>query len=286
MRAVPAPAEIGGEHASAGSSLKTARNHLIIFAVLLLAWELAVRFNLMNPLLTPRPTDIARSLVTIYLVQGNIWWHIFVTLGEALAGFFIGSAIGIGLAVAAGLNDAVRRYLQPYVVLTQVTPRVAIAPIMIAWLGFGWSPKIAIAALICMFAPFINTLAGILSVDREKEEMFRSMRATKAQIFWKLMLPHSMPVIFAGLRTAISLALAGAIVAEFVAANQGTGLLIQRYSATLNMASAFAVLLSLTAIGFILYKLAELVDERLVYWQHPDRLVQISRKRSRSFNAG
>ena len=90
-----------------------------------------------------------------------------MTFVEAMAGFVIGSAAGVGLAIVAGLNEPFRRYIQPYILVPQVTPRVALTPILIAWLGFGWSPKIAIAALICFFPPFVNTVTGMLSVDEE-----------------------------------------------------------------------------------------------------------------------
>ena len=129
-----------------------------------------------------------------------------------MAGFVIGSTAGVGLAIVAGLYEPFRRYIQPYILVPQVTPRVALTPILIAWLGFGWSPKIAIAALICFFPPFVNTVTGMLSVDEDAKEMFRSLGASKSQIFWKLQLPSAMPIIMAGLKIAMSLALAGAIV--------------------------------------------------------------------------
>jgi NitT/TauT family transport system permease protein len=202
---------------------------------------------------------------------------------EATAGFIIGAAAGVALAIVAGLNEPFRRYIQPYILVPQVTPRVALTPILIAWLGFGWSPKIAIAALICFFPPFVNTVTGMLTVDEDAREMFRSMGASKAQIFWKLQLPSSMPIIMAGLKIALSLALAGAVVGEFLSANQGMAVLIHRYSFSLNMPSSFAVLLSLTAMGFVLFKIAEFLDRRIIFWRHEDRMAPVGRKRAARF---
>lgn len=261
-------------------------NHVLIFAALIAAWEAGSRLGWLDPLTTPRPSDIARSIVTIYVDQKNIYWHFFVTFVEAMAGFVIGSAAGIGLAIFAGLNESFRRYIQPYILVPQVTPRVALTPILIAWLGFGWSPKIAIAALICFFPPFVNTVTGMLSVDEDAREMFRSLGATKSQVFWKLQLPSSMPIIMAGLKIAMSLALAGAIVGEFLSANQGMAVLIHRYTYSLNMASSFAVLLSLTALGFVLFKAAEFADSRIVFWNHDERLAAVGRKRAAAWQAG
>jgi NitT/TauT family transport system permease protein len=254
--------------------------HVAIFAAILAVWEIAARMGWLDELTSPRPSKIVESVFRIYIEQGNVYWHFFVTLVEALAGFVIGAAAGVGLAILAGLNDSFRRYIQPYILVPQVTPRVALTPILIAWLGFGWSPKIAIAALICFFPPFVNTVTGMLSADEEASEMLRSMGASKRQIFWKLQLPNAMPIIMAGLKTAMSLALAGAIVGEFLSANQGMAVLIARYTYSLNMASSFAVLLSLTLMGFVFFKMAEFADSRIVFWRHDERLTKISRKRA------
>lgn len=261
-------------------------NHILIFAALITAWEAGSRLGWLDPLTTPRPSDIAGSVFTIYIDQKNVYWHFLVTFVEAMAGFVIGSIAGVGLAIVAGLYEPFRRYIQPYILVPQVTPRVALTPILIAWLGFGWSPKIAIAALICFFPPFVNTVTGMLSVDQDAREMFRSLGATKSQIFWKLQLPSSMPIIMAGLKIAMSLALAGAIVGEFLSANQGMAVLIARYTYSLNMASSFAVLLSLTALGFVLFKAAEFADSRIVFWNHDDRLAAVGRRRQAAWKAG
>jgi NitT/TauT family transport system permease protein len=266
--------------------LRRVVNHILIFAALIAAWEAGSRLGWLDPLTTPRPSDIAHSIFTIYVDQKNVYWHFVVTFVEAMAGFVIGSAAGIGLAIAAGLSEPFRRYIQPYILVPQVTPRVALTPILIAWLGFGWSPKIAVAALICFFPPFVNTVTGMLSVDEDAREMFRSLGATKSQIFWKLQLPSSMPIIMAGLKIAMSLALAGAIVGEFLSANQGMAVLIHRYTYSLNMASSFAVLLSLTALGFVLFKAAEFADSRIVFWTHDDRLAAVGRRRAAAWQGG
>ena len=254
--------------------------HLVIFLVLLVLWEAGGRAGLLDDLTSPRPSAIFESIYRIYIEQGNVYWHFFVTLVEATAGFVIGSTAGVGLAIVAGLYEPFRRYIQPYILVPQVTPRVALTPILIAWLGFGWSPKIAIAALICFFPPFVNTVTGMLSVDEDEKEMFRSLGASKSQIFWKLQLPNAMPIIMAGLKIAMSLALAGAIVGEFLSAQQGMAVLIHRYTYSLNMASSFAILLSLTAMGFALFKLAEFADSRIVFWHNEKRMLAVGRKRA------
>lgn len=257
-----------------------ALKHIAIFLGLMSLWELAAATGYTNPLLFPRPTDILASMYRVYFVQGNIWYHLYVTFTEAMVGCFIGSVVGMGLAISAALNNTFRDYLKPYVILVEATPRIAVGPIFVAWLGFGFSSKVALAALVCFFAPFVNTLTGLLDVDEESEELFRSMRASKRQIFWKLMMPHAMPLIMAGLKLAIASAFAGALVAEFISANEGMGRLLFRYSYALNMPSAFACLLSITAYGFLLFKITEIVEYRTLYWQSDVLMQARSHKRA------
>ncbi len=259
--------------------------HLAIFACVLLVWEAAAWSGIADPLLYPQPSAIAASIVRIFFVQGNIWWHLWVTMHEVIVGFFVGTLLGISLAVAAGLSEILRRYMKPYVIIMEATPRIALGPLMIAWLGFGFSSKLAIIALVCFFAPFVNTLTGLLMADEDRMEMMRSMRATKRQIFWKLMLPAAMPIIMAGIRLAMASALAGALVAEFISANHGMGVLLTRYTQSLNMPSAFASLLTLTAIGFFLYRTMEIIEARIIFWQNDAEMHRVAKRRGAAWSS-
>jgi NitT/TauT family transport system permease protein len=254
--------------------------HLLIFVVVVGTWEALGAAGQLNDLILPAPSKIAVAFFKLYFVTGKIWWHFFVTMFEALAGFAIGVVIGVALAIVAALNPTFRRYIAPYVVVVQVTPLIAVAPLMIAWFGFGWNSKIAIAALVCFFAPFLNTLTGLLNVDPDAEEMFRSLGAGKRQVFWKLQLPSSVPIIMAGLKTAIALALIGAVVGEFISASEGVGILMQRASYALNIAESIAVLLSMALMGLILYSAMEIIDDRIVFWRRDARMAAVSRRRA------
>jgi NitT/TauT family transport system permease protein len=257
--------------------------HLAIFAVVIGGWELLGAMGQLNDLILPAPSAIGWAIIELYFITGKIWWHFFVTLFEALAGFIIGAGIGVALAIIAGLSSTFRRYIAPYVVVVQVTPLIAVAPLMIAWFGFGWSSKIAIAALVCFFAPFVNTLTGLLNVDPDAEEMFRSLGASKRQVFWKLMLPSSIPIIIAGLKTAMALALIGAVVGEFISASEGVGILMQRASFALNIAESIAVLLSMALMGIILYAAMEILDDYVVFWRRDARMQAVSRRRAKAW---
>jgi NitT/TauT family transport system permease protein len=214
------------------------------------------------------------DLVVSGILMDNLW----ITVYEVIAGFILGSLGGFLIAVGAALYGPFRQVVTPYMVALQVTPRVAIAPLLFIWLGFGTLPKIVLAATICFFPVFINTLTGLTIIDEDEKELFRSLRASKGQEFFRLQLPSAMPVTFAGLKTAISLALIGAIVGEFVSADQGLGLLIQRFSFQLNTPAAYAVLFSLTLLGLLLYGFMELLDRYFIFWNRNERMLKRTRR--------
>lgn len=242
--------------------------------------ELAVRLRLVSALIVPLPSDVVASLARL-VTEGIIWEHAAATLWETAAGFVIGSVAAIVLAVAASASPLLRRALSPYIVAIQVTPLIAVAPLIIAWLGFGYASKIAIAALICFFPVFVNAAAGLASTDLNEEELFRSLGASRAKTFLKLRLPRALPTLFAGLKTAMTLALIGAVVGEFVSAERGLGLLVTRFSYQLAVPSAFAVVLVLTALGLLLYFLMAALEYAIVYWSHDSRLLARERRRAR-----
>lgn len=265
----------------AGMALATRRIliHASIFAALLLAWETGSRSGYLDPLFYPRPSAILASFWRIYVTQGNVWYHLYSSLGLVLAGFIAGSILGIALGSLVGLNPLVRRFLKPYVIVLEATPRIALAPLLIAALGFGAQSKIAIIMLVCFFAPFINTLSGVVNVNEQKLELFRSLGASKTRILQKLVLPEAVPVIMAGERLALTAALSGVLVAEFIQRDKGIGALILTYTRNLNMASAFACIFTLTIVGFLVFRGMEMLDHRIAFWKHEDGLNRASARR-------
>ena len=252
----------------------------ILFLVLLIAlWELALALEWVSESILPPPLDIARSFVDL-LGSDFVWDDIGATLWESVAGFALGSALGLALAIPSGLSPTMRQMLNPYAVALQVTPRIAIAPLIIAWAGFGYSSKIWIAAIIAFFPVYVNALTGILTVDEEAREMFRSLGASRRQTFTRLMVPSSLPVLFAGLKTAAGLALVGAVVGEFISAERGLGVLVQQFSSQLAIADAFAVILMLMILGLLLYGVMEWLERTTVFWLHDARLAARTRRRA------
>jgi NitT/TauT family transport system permease protein len=251
----------------------------VFLAILIGIWELALAVDYVSESILPHPKDI---VVSFYELIGSefVWDDIAATLWESVAGFALGSALGLALAIPSGLSPVMRQMLNPYAVALQVTPRIAIAPLIIAWAGFGYNSKIWIAAIIAFFPVYVNALTGILTVDEDAREMFRSLGASRWQTFTHLMVPGSLPIMFAGLKTAAGLSLVGAVVGEFISAERGLGVLVQQFSSQLAIADAFAVILMLMFLGLLLYGAMEWLERATVFWLHDARLVARSRRRA------
>jgi NitT/TauT family transport system permease protein len=247
------------------------------FVVVIFVWWYVAANELVSPRILPGPGEVVSAFWGL-VTSGVLLDNLGVTVYEVIAGFILGSLGGFLIAVFASLSSPFRQVVTPYMVALQVTPRVAIAPLLFIWLGFGTLPKIVLAATICFFPVFINTLTGLTMIGEDDRELFRSLRASKMQEFFRLRLPSAMPVTFAGLKTAISLALIGAIVGEFVSAEEGLGLLIQRFSFQLNTPAAYAVLFTLTILGLLLYALMEVIDRYVVFWNRDDRMLHRTRR--------
>jgi NitT/TauT family transport system permease protein len=232
--------------------------------VLLLLWEGAVAASGISTLVLPRPSQI----LTVMVVKApDFLRHGWVTGVEVVVGFLLAAVLGSLFGVAIALAPLLGSALYPLLVSAQVMPKVAIAPLLVIWLGFGLPSKFAMTALIAFFPIVINTIIGLNMTRREGIYLFRSLGATPLQTFLKLRLPNALPVFFGGLKVASTLAVIGAVVGEFTGAKSGLGYLLVLMVGTLDTAGAFACVLYLTAIGLLLFFAVTLV-ERLVVPAH------------------
>ena len=251
--------------------------HIGLFLLILLLWEIAVVTDVIATIMIPKPTAIMGAIWELYVTEGTIYSHFFITLFEAVAGFMIGAAIAISLAVSSSLSETFKRYVTPYAVVLNVTPGIALTPVVIAWFGYGMGSKVALAAIISFFPIFVNTLTGLTKIDREREELFRSLGASHRDIFTKLRVPAALPLMFAGLKIGLTTALIGAVVAEFAQATAGVGVLMNRFSFQLDMASSIATLLSMTVMGLLMFYSMEFLADRIVFWRREARRAAASR---------
>ncbi len=243
---------------------------LVLLLAVLAGWELLVRLRGLPPLVLPGPSIVWGEVVE-RVVGGELWPHLWVTLAEVLLGFAAGSALGLVLGAAVAGSHRFGRVIRPYVVASQAMPKLALAPIMVVWFGFGLTPKVIIAALISFFPLFENVVAGLRAVDPDQLELFRALRAGRWQAFLKLRLPSAVPFIAAGLRVALILSLVGAVVAEFAGANKGLGALIVGAQGTMDTPLMFAVFVVLAVLGVALSLIVDLMERLAVRWRYGEQ---------------
>jgi NitT/TauT family transport system permease protein len=239
---------------------------LVTLALIFGVWEYVSRQEIVNPIVLPPATDVVRAFFDL-LGESYFWDAVWVTVQETLIGFVIGCAAAWVLGTLIGLSQTFGYATYPLIVAFQNTPRVAFAPLFLTWFGFGLFSKIMMAAAICFFPLLIAVVVGLQTVDANARTLMQSFGASKWQMYWKVGLPSSLPFFFAGLKTAMTLALIGAIVAEFVGASEGIGVLIKTFNFQLNVAESFAAIIALMIIGLVLYGLMELADRKIVFWR-------------------
>ncbi len=219
---------------------------------LLLLWEWATGVFGWSELVLPAPSVVA---VTLWrgLETGYFWPHIAQTFIEVLGGLALGTALGFSFGLLLGESAFGRRVLMPYIIASQVVPKLALAPLLTVWLGFGTLPVVVLTALVCFFPLLESTMSGIAQTDPTHLKMFRMLGASRWRTLCCLKLPSGVPMILAGLRIAAVLALVGAVVGEFIGGSEGLGALIIAAQGSMDTALMFAVLILITAMGLLLY---------------------------------
>ncbi|MPZ68561.1 MAG: ABC transporter permease subunit [Actinobacteria bacterium] len=246
---------------------------MFIFAIGLL--ELISVTEVLPAIVTPSPLTVLETMGR-QATTSFLWENMWVTLQEGLLGFLIGSAIGISLGVGVGVSTFIARAVYPFVVLIQSMPRVALAPVFVALLGFGQSAKVLTAVAICFFPPLINTIVGLRNFDSDALLLMRSLRASRWQVFRKLLLPGALPMIFGGLKTAMTFAILGAIVGELTAATEGIGSLIDIAAFQLRMDAVYGYILWMSIVSLGIFGFMDWVDKRVVFWRDDARKTRLT----------
>jgi NitT/TauT family transport system permease protein len=243
-----------------------------VIVALLVAWELAVKLFDIKQYLLPAPTQIASYMVDH---PGILWSATLVTTKEILLAFGISIVLGVPLGMLLAQDSAVSRSVYPVVVGSQTFPKLALGPLFIVWFGFGITPKLILAFLVAFFPLTIATTVGIHSVRAETRLLARSIGLNPAQRFIKVTLPQALPSVFGGLKVAITLAVVGVVVAEFLGATSGIGYLIINATGTVDTLLLFSALVALTVVGLVLYMGVALAERLAIPWwfnaQHDDR---------------
>jgi NitT/TauT family transport system permease protein len=239
---------------------------------LIALWIMAVRFLRVPPYILPAPEAVLNALWSGIAISPaspkGYYLPLWSTLSNAATGFAIGSGLGLVLGSLMAESRLVEKLLMPYAFALQSLPKVAIAPLVVIWFGFGDGSKVAIAALLAFFPVLINSFTGLRATEPERIDLMRSLSATRFETYRIVKLPNAAPFIFAGLDMAVVYALLGAIVAEFLGAQQGMGVVITQAQAVSDVAGVFAALVILGVLGIALHSSVRRLEHRVVHWAH------------------
>jgi len=237
----------------------------VTFVVFVGLWELVVRIFNIPEFILPPPSLICRSLWS-GLKSGIYAYHTMITMKEIVIGFGVAVVLGLIFGGLVAQWRLAEKTLYPYLVAVETIPKIALAPIMIVWLGMGTLSKVAIAGLVAFFPVLVNTIQGLVLVEEAKLDLMYSLGASQWQIFWKLKVPNALPLIFTGLDTASVLCVLGAITGEFVGSHAGLGNLILHYQYLLDIPSFFGVVVTLGVFGLLFHIIIRYIERRVVFW--------------------
>lgn len=237
----------------------------LLFAALVLAWHFYVVGAGVSPLILPAP-DAVWAAFRDLLATPSTWRHVLVTVNETVLGFLLAALSGVLLGVPVGKLRWLERTLNPFVVASQVVPKVALIPLFIVWFGFGSTSKVLIAAVIAFFPVFTNTVLGVKSIEPGHRDVMTSLNAGRWEQFRRLELPSAAPYILTGMEVGIVLAIIGTVVAQFLGGNAGLGYLLVAKMNAYETDSLFAVILLLTLVGFVFYAAVGAARRMLIPW--------------------
>lgn len=239
---------------------------VLITAAILLIWELAVVALGIRSIILPPPSEIIAVMFRRYdLLLAHLWPSLYLTV----LGFLLSVVGGVFVAILITYSEIVRKGFYPVIVVSQVIPKISIAPLFIVWFGTGTISSLLLAFLIAFFPMTINAAMGFHAIDEDIHKMARTFMGSRWQIFWKIRMPNSLPYIFGGMKISITLAIIGVIVSEFVASQEGIGYLIKLAGGLLDTPLMMAAITVLSITGLGLYALIALAESRAVYWQAP-----------------
>jgi NitT/TauT family transport system permease protein len=242
----------------------------LIFVIVVGIWELTVRIGLVSPIILPSPGKTLTELQTVglnLLSGGFMLQPLYITLKEVFYGFILATTIGFLLGVLVGETTFGERAVMPYLVAFDTMPKVAFAPLFIAWLGFGIESKVALATFIATFPIIVGTAAGLHAADENARMLFKTMGATRWQTLIKMKLPTGLPHFFTGLKIGSVGVMAGAITGEFLGGGKGFGELIRIASTNLDTARVFALIIYLSMLGIMIFGSVVWAQRTFVFWQ-------------------
>jgi NitT/TauT family transport system permease protein len=242
-------------------------------AACILLWQMVITIFRIPDYLLPTPISVLNMMVERF---DFLMFHTWITTVETILGFLLSIVVGIPLAISIVSARWVEQSVYPLLVLSQAVPKIAFAPLMLVWIGFGLETKIFVAVLVAFFPIVISTVAGFKSIPEDMIHLGRSTGLSPLGMFVKIRIPHALPSLFAGLKVAITLAVVGAVVGEFVGADRGLGYLLLLSSGRLNLPLMFACIVLLAALGVIFFAVVEVLERQVLPWHISVRGVHAS----------
>ncbi|WP_299615016.1 ABC transporter permease [uncultured Tateyamaria sp.] len=245
-----------------------------VFLVFIGTWQFVTSFGLVSPIILPTPAETLKDMIFVgqnLLTGGYMLTALWITILEVIYGFALAIAIGFTLGVLVGETAFGEKAVMPYLVAIDTMPKVAFAPLFVAWLGFGIESKVALAAFIATFPIVVGTAAGLHAADENARMLFKTMGASRMQTLIKMKLPTGLPQIFTGLKIGAVGVMAGAITGEFLGGGKGFGELIRVAASQLNTPRVFSLILYLSLVGLALYLLVQFAQRKIVFW-HKERV--------------
>lgn len=236
---------------------------VLILVIFLIIWQLLSDYNIINSFIFSSPYKVIKCLINLH-IKGNLYNHIFITVWETTISFLLGTFIGIFIATLMWWNGFFAKVIDPYLTVLNSLPKVALGPIIIIWAGAGMNSIVFMALLISVIVTIINIYQGFIETDPIKVKLMKSFKATKKQIYFKLLLPNSLPVITSSLKINVSMSLIGVIMGEFLVSKEGIGYLILYGSQVFNLDLVMTGVMILCAVAVLMYYIILYIEKKLV----------------------
>jgi len=238
----------------------------IFLVATLVVWE----FSNVPQYLLPKPSSIVSQMISQWRI---LLVHSLYTIAESLSGLAIGLVIGVGLAVLMDTFQFIREILYPVLIVSQAIPIVAVAPLVVIWFGLGIGTKVGVVAFVTLFPVALNTLEGFRTIDPDALDLFRVMKATRTQIYRYLIIPHTLPYVFSGLKISATYAVVSAVIGEWLGAEKGLGIYMIRAMNTFRADRLFVSIVIVVILSVAVFKMVDLLSRRFTPWFEERRMV-------------
>lgn len=245
--------------------------YFISITIFLIIWEIYVKISGIAEYIVPSPIKVLKKLFEI-IIEGQIWEHFFATSIIIFIGYFIGVLLGIFFGYIIEKYKILKNILMPYLIFFQTAPKIALVPLFVIWFGLGLTSKLVLIVSMVFFPVMIATMTGINSVPKDMRNLMKILNSSKLQILFKIELPHSMPMIFSGLKIGMVQAIIGAIVAEWISGKVGLGYILIFASSTFDTTLLIAGIFFTIIVGIFYYEMVNILEKKILYWHESQRI--------------